>query len=170
MLDDADEIEAVVRCGAVAAEALSVPGALSFRFPGGSADASGVRREEGAVKTRGGSEGDPKRVQKACKRIAALVKLEFYAEATSMARKLPPGDLVGWPHHECYWQFLEPLAERAEGSDPALAGGLYELVIDSMEKEASQATGAGEAYRVLPEIERVERKRSALGLPEDRGD
>ena len=96
------------------------------------------------------------------KRLKKLTESEQWAAAAQLASTLPlelcAQTLNGHPYHDLWWQFAEPLADRLTDESPALSHRLLKLVEVSLVKEASMATGRGEALRVQPEIERVRKK------------
>jgi len=95
------------------------------------------------------------------RRLAALLDQGDMQTARAHAAKLPGGDLVSGPLFECHWGFVEPLADEVAPHDAALARRLYELALESWRKQASAATGAGEAYQVRAEQERLSAKLEA---------
>ena len=95
-------------------------------------------------------------------RICKAARGHLLSDAAKLAKKLPAGDLVGYPYHVCYWHCVEPVANFVVSKDPDLAERLMELVVQSHYKEASGATSGGEGLRMMADVRRVLTRRDGL--------
>jgi len=94
-------------------------------------------------------------------RLRALTDARDWPAATAVVRALPhvsAEELNGYPNGDLWWHFAEPLADQLAASEPDLARRVFELVEMSLVKEASMASGPGEAAAVQPNLRRVRAK------------
>jgi hypothetical protein len=98
--------------------------------------------------------------------LKRLVLASAWPAAAELARTLPDlsaEDLNGSPNHDLWWHFAEPLADHLTAEDPKLARRLFDLVEMSYIKEASMASGPGEAASVQPHLARIRCKLKRMG-------